>query len=166
MEFLGFLLVNTICTMLAAIIIYYFLKINFKVEGNLLILVLSFGLINGIGSSLWTNLFKLSHNLDVLKSVLLVIISILIIKFSLKTNWLKAILGFVVVVILGTGVVGNIFTSIILSSKTVDDALSDLPTYIQANLIVHAFTILFVVIVQIIKLLITNLNKSTSVSKN
>lgn len=165
MGFFGFLLVNTFCTMLTAIIIYYFLKINFKVEGNLLFLVLSFGLINGIVASLWTNLFELSHNLDALKSVLLLFISILAVKISLKINWLKAILGVVVVVILGTGV-GNVITIIILKNITFDYALSHLPTYIVANILVNVFTILFVAFIQIIKVLITNLSKGANEPKN
>jgi two-component system sensor histidine kinase AgrC len=164
MEFFGFLLVNTFFTLLTAIMIYYFLKINFKVKGNILFLVLSFGLINGIVASLWTNLFKLSHNLDTLKLVLLIVISILIIKFTLKVNWLKSILGFVVVT-LGVGL-GNAFVPSILNINA-EDALSNLSIYIVGNIIIYAIAILFVAIIQIIKLLIKKLSiKDISESKN
>lgn len=150
LKFFGYLICNTFFIMLTAIMIYYFLKINFKLEkrkNSLLVLVLGFGLVNGIVASLWTNLFEIPSNLLPVKQLLLLIISVIIIKFSLKVNWLKAILAFVVPV-LSTGV-GSALVSPILHI-TEEQALSSLSTYIVANILIYVITIIVMVIIQII----------------
>ncbi len=150
LKFLGYLVCNTFCTMLSATMIYYFLKINFKLENkknSLVFLVLSFGLLNGVVVSIWTNLFEISSALQPIKQILLLVISVIIIRFSLKVNWLKAVLAFVVqIVSLG---VGNALVFPILHI-TQEKTLSSLPTYIFVNIFIYAITLIVMVIVQIL----------------
>ena len=150
LKFFGYLVCNTICTMLSATMIYYFLKINFKLEdkkNSLLFLVLSFGLINGVVASLWTNLFEISSALQPIKQILLLVLSVIIIKFSLKVNWLKAILAFVVQM-LSLGV-GNALVSPVLHIPQ-EKALSSLPTYILVNIFIYVITLIVMVMIQIL----------------
>jgi two-component system sensor histidine kinase AgrC len=161
MEFFGYLICNTFFAMLSAVIIYYFLKINFKLENrknSLLFLVLSFGLVNGIVASLWTNLFEISKDLEPFKQISLLVISMVIIKFLLRVNWLKAVLGFAVIM-LGTGV-GNLIVFATMDI-TIEDALSSLSTYLVANIVVHVTAIIVIVIfVILIKLTIRVIGKN------
>lgn len=150
LNFFGYLVCNTICTMLSATMIYYFLKINFKLENkknSLLFLVLSFGLVNGVVASLWTNLFEISSTLQPVKQILLLVISIIIIKFLLKVSWLKAVLAFVVQMLslgVGSALVSPVF------HITQEEALSSLSTYILVNIFIYVITLILMVMVQIL----------------
>ncbi len=150
LKFWEYLVCNIFFVMLSAIMIYYFLKFNFKLEkrkNSLLFLVLSFGLVNGIVASLWTNLFEISTVLLPVKQVLLLVISVIIIRISLRVNCLKAALGFVVF-LLSTGV-GSALVSPILNI-TEEEALSNLSTYIIANIIIYVVAIVLMVILQLV----------------
>ncbi len=160
MQFFGYLIINTLFTVITAIMIYYFLKINFKLEvkrNSIILFVLSFGFVNGIVASLWTNLFKLSNDMLIFKQILLLVLSVLIIKFSLRVNWIKAPLAFVVLA-LSTGVGSALIPTIF--HITLEEALSNLSTYLIVNIVIYVITILVLVIVQLlIKLVLIVIKK-------
>lgn len=150
MSFVGYLAVNTFSTMFTAVLIYFFLKLNFmpaSKKNDLLLLVLSFGLINGIVASLWTNLFDIPASLNTFKQILLTVLSVVIIKFVVRVNWLKSILAFFVVM-LGLGL-GSACVPVILK-LTPEEALLNVVEYIKANIVICIIALLFAVIVHVL----------------
>lgn len=143
--FVEIMLINVLFAAVGAWMIYYFFNINFKLKVSnkrLCSFLVCFGLLNGLVSSLWSELLNIPSSLQFIKSILVFSFSIIIIKFILKVDWAKSILSFCIVTIglaLGNNLIPVIFRI------TVTDAISSPGMYILVNISINivAFILVF-----------------------
>ncbi len=111
-----YLAINTLFSFLSALLIYLFLKFNFGIARPKVRIVLFlgvFGSLNGIVSTLWTQIAKDNNEFQLIKPVLIIILSIQAIKVMLKIDWGKTVLSFFVITI-AIGI-GNFLIPLIFS---------------------------------------------------
>lgn len=149
--FIGYLIIDTCFAMVTALLVVYFLKFNLSVQVrniNLLIFTLSFGSINGIISTIWNEL-NISNELQFIKSILLLILSIFIIKLMLKASWSKSIISFCLVMI--AVALGNFLAPIILKVN-VQDAFSSAKMYLIVNALIYVIALIFVCLTNFVRI--------------
>ncbi|PYG88695.1 two-component system sensor histidine kinase AgrC [Ruminiclostridium sufflavum DSM 19573] len=109
------LLINTVFAIITTYLTCEFLKVNFNVtiKRNIIIIFsISVGVLNGLISTLWMSVLNIPLSLQFMKSIILTIINIVIIKFFFKIEWIKSILAFCIIIIfmgIGNATVAPIF---------------------------------------------------------
>ncbi len=156
--FIGFMIVNTIFAMVTALLVYFFLKTSFSVNAiglRLTAFILSFGILNGLISTIWTEKLNVPNNLQFLKSILLLIICVLSIRFILKVDILRSILSFFIVILcvgLGNAAVPLLF---ILLKIDMSPALAseDIFLFFIINVMIYAVALVLIVLMSFFKFL-------------
>lgn len=151
---IGYLLINGVFSMISGLLMYMFLKFNFKYscsKKRLSVFLITFGIVNGIVSTLWMKYINLPEDLQLFKSIIMLILSAYTINIILKTNWTRTIVSFFIVLV-GIGI-GNYLTPFICYyifslDITVKTVTSNVLIYFLVNIIIHiiATAITFVVI--------------------
>ncbi|WP_024831581.1 sensor histidine kinase [Ruminiclostridium josui] len=149
--FVGVLLVNTFFAMVTAWLIFYFIKSTFVInitQSKLICFIFSFGILNGSVSSLWTKYINFSQSIQLIKPILLLVLSVVLIKFLLKAEWLQVILSFCFIsLIMG---ISNFLVPTIIK-VTVEDTQTDFKTFLLVNILINLLTTLIVVFTPYIK---------------
>ncbi|EMS71530.1 GHKL domain-containing protein [Ruminiclostridium cellobioparum] len=143
----GLLVVNTIFVLVTAYMIYFFVKKNYNIvisiKQKVLFFVL-FGLLNSIISSFIMS--SLPEYIQFIRPIILSFLSIAVIRYILKVNWLKSLISFCVIM-LGTSV-GIFFIPIIFNLVYNVDPPSSLTQntflYFLNNIIIYVIAFLFV----------------------
>ncbi|EPR12346.1 sensor histidine kinase [Ruminiclostridium papyrosolvens] len=158
-------LINTLFPALTAVLVYMFLKLNFRYKRSntkITLFIFVFGVVNGIISTLWMELIDMTSILQMLKPVTILIISIIMIKVILKVKWVQAISSFLLIFV-AFGI-GNIVAAILLNlfgmnitTKTVSENST---LYLISN--ISAFVIALIMVFTLSKILkfrkVQNLN--------
>lgn len=128
---IGQLFINTFFAMITAYLTYIFVKDNFDTQLQVKIFVafiLCDGILNGAVSTIWMSVLHVPSNLQFIKSIVLTVINILLVKYLLRIEWAKAVLSFCII-ILFVGV-GNFTVPLIFYSVGVNAT----PNIINNNL--------------------------------
>jgi two-component system sensor histidine kinase AgrC len=153
MMLIEYLAINTLFAMLSAVLIYIFLKLNFidfKCSWqNLYMFLGSFGLFNGIVSTLWAQLIKVPNQFQLLKPVVILIVSVQVIRIVLKISWRETVTSFFIIM-LAMGI-GNFSTTIVFSLcfniiATGDTTSRDPILYFYANISIFIIGLIVVVL--------------------
>ncbi len=160
---LNYILMNTLFALLTAVILLVLLKVVFshKVSNQQTIIFLSlFSGCNGIITAIWMLLFGTSSMVQIIKPILIFIISIALIKYVLKVTWPKTIVSFLSIMV-STGL-GNLATPIILNlfgltvtTKTIGENTT---LYFYANITTYVVSMLIVCIIPALFRELKNLN--------
>lgn len=105
---IGYLIINGVFSMLSGLLMYFLLYKIFSFrcsKKQMIIFLISFGTVNGIASTIWTNYIDFPSEFQLLKPVIALILSIYTIKFIFKTSWVKTIVSFFAIM-MGMGI-GN-----------------------------------------------------------
>ncbi len=143
----GLLVVNTIFVLVTAYMIYLFVKkyYNPLISARQKVLFfVCFGLLNSLVSSLI--MYLVPAEMQFLRTLITTIISIAVIKITLKITLLKSIISFSVIM-LGTGI-GSFFIPLIfdlvLKINPNDSFTENIPLYLLINITIYTITFLFV----------------------
>ena len=156
--FICFMVVNTIFAMVTALLVYFFLKTSFSVSAiglRLTAFILSFGILNGLISTIWMEKLNVPRNLQFMKSILLLVICVLCIRIILKANILKSVLSFLIVIIcvgFGNAIVPLFFLLLNINIST-ELASNDIFLFIIVNIMIYAVAALLIYLVSLFKLL-------------
>ena len=160
---LEYILMNTLFSLLTAVLLLAFLKVVFRHSVSILQIVIflfSFGLGNGIITAIWMILFGTSSMVQIIKPILIFVISITLIKYVLKVSWPKTIVSFLSIMV-STGL-GNLATPIILNlfgltvtTKTIGESTT---LYFYANITTYVVSMLIVCIIPALFRELKNLN--------
>ncbi|WP_313562956.1 GHKL domain-containing protein [Ruminiclostridium cellobioparum] len=143
----GLLVVNTIFVLVTAYMIYFFVKKNNNIvisarQKKLFFVI--FGLLNGIISSLI--MYLMPANLQLIRTLITTIISIVVIRKTLKVGWLKSITSFLIIM-LGT-IVGNfvvpIIANLVLKINSLETLTENIFLYFLANILIYLIAFLFI----------------------
>ena len=143
----GLTVVNTIFVFVTAYMIYLFVKKNYNpvisARQKKLFFVI-FGLLNGIISSLI--MYLMPANLQLIRTLITTIISIVVIRKTLKVGWLKSITSFLIIM-LGT-IVGNfvvpIIANLVLKINSLETLTENIFLYFLANILIYLIAFLFI----------------------
>lgn len=143
----GLTVVNTIFVFVTAYMIYLFVKKNYNpvitARQKKLFFVI-FGLLNGIISSLI--MYLMPTEMQFLRTLITTIISIVVIRKTLKVGWLKSITSFLIIM-LGT-IVGNfvvpIIANLVLKINSLETLTENIFLYFLANILIYLIAFLFI----------------------
>ncbi len=158
MFIIGQLSINTVFAMITAYITYLFLKENFNIELQLNYLVAFTacnGVLNGVVSTLWMSVLPIPDNLQFLKSILLTILNIILIKYLLRVEWLKAVLSFCLIILfvgVGNFTVPLIFYSVGINA-TPETINNNLFLFFIMNLIIYCLALVLIKLIPYAKLI-------------
>lgn len=143
----GLTVVNTIFVFVTAYMIYLFVKKNYNpvISGRQKkLFFVIFGLLNGIISSLI--MYLMPANLQLIRTLITTIISIVVIRKTLKVGWLKSITSFLIIM-LGT-IVGNfvvpIIANLVLKINSLETLTENIFLYFLANILIYLIAFLFI----------------------
>lgn len=140
--------INTLSAVIGALLIIFFLKalMDLKIEKkNIFIFVLTFSLLNGYISSL---LFRFAP-----KPLVLMIVSVIIIKYLLNTSFLHSFVSFAAYTIsmaIGNAVI-PVFARLVGSDLTVETLASDYMALLLANIFVNLLAFLIILMIKPLK---------------
>lgn len=142
----GLTVVNTIFVLVTAYMIYLFVKKNYNpvipVKQKKLFFI-CFGLLNGIISSLI--MYLLPANLQLIRTLITTITSIIVIRNFLKIGWLKSITAFLIIM-LGV-IVGNfvipIIANLVFKINSLETLTENIFLYFFANILIYLIAFLF-----------------------
>ncbi len=160
---LEYILMNTLFSLLTAVLLLAFLKVVFRHRVSklqIVIFLLSFGLGNGVITAIWMILFGTSSMVQIIKPILIFILSIALIKYLLKVTWPKTVASFLSIMV-ATGL-GNLATPIILNlfgltvtTKTIGESIT---LYFFANITTYIISMLIICIIPALFRELKNLN--------
>lgn len=148
--FIQWMVVNTLVTMLTGYLVHYFLKTNFSIESaktRLIVFIICFGVSNGLISTLCME--YLPSNLQFIKSLFILLFSIILIKFFLNTGIGKAVLSFCAIM-LAVGI-GNFLAPLIFVifsdiNVTPDVIAGNTYLFIAMNIVIYLITTILVIL--------------------
>ncbi|AEY66697.1 GHKL domain-containing protein [Clostridium sp. BNL1100] len=158
MFIIGQLLINTLFAMITAYITYLFLKENFdiKIQLNFLVAFIACnGVLNGFVSTLWMSVLPVPGNLQFLKSIILTILNIILIKYLLRVEWLKSVLSFCLIILfvgVGNFTVPLIFYSVGINA-TPETINNNLFLFFIMNLIIYCLALILIKFIPYAKLI-------------
>ncbi len=160
---LEYILMNTLFSLLTAVLLLVFLKVVFRHRVSKLqiaIFLFSFGIGNGVITAIWMMLFGTSSMVQIIKPILIFILSIALIKYMLKVTWPKTVTSFLSIMV-ATGL-GNLATPIILNlfgltvtTKTIGESIT---LYFFANITTYFISMLIISIIPALFRELKNLN--------
>ena len=160
---LEYILMNTLFSLLTAVLLLAFLKVVFRHSVSILQIVIflfSFGLGNGIITAIWMILFGTSSMVQIIKPILIFVISITLIKYVLKVSWPKTVTSFLSIMV-STGL-GNLATPVILNmfgltvtTKSIGESIT---LYFFANITTYIISMLIICIIPALFRELKNLN--------
>ncbi|ACL76469.1 sensor histidine kinase [Ruminiclostridium cellulolyticum] len=156
MFIIGQLLINTVFAMITAYLIYIFLKNNFdiKIQLNFLVaFIVCNGFLNGVLSTMWMSVLPIPGNLQFLKTIILTILNIILIKYLLRVEWLKAVLSFCLIILfvgVGNFTVPLIFYSVGINA-TPEIINNDLVLFFIMNLIIYCIALVLIKLTPYVK---------------
>lgn len=143
----GLLVVNTIFVLVTAYMIYLFVKkyYNPLISARQKVLFfVCFGLLNSLVSSLI--MYLVPANLQLMRTLITTIVSIIVIRNILKIDLFKSIISFFIIMF-GTGL-GNflipIISNLVLKIDSLETLTENIFLYFLANIIIYLITFLFV----------------------
>lgn len=146
-----YLLVNTLFSTLSAILVYVFLKVNFVFKcskNRLLVFLALFGFINGAMSTAWTQFIEMPNELQFIKPIIMMLLSIESIRFVLKVDWSKTVLSLFIIMI-ATGV-GNFVAPVLFNSLglgiTTKSVSENVTLYFLVNIVIHTIAAIIIFI--------------------
>ncbi len=152
---INYLLTNTFFALVSAVLIYFFIKVNFDFHCSVaraVVFVATFGFINGVMSTAWTQLIKMPDEFQLIKPIVIMLLSIESIRFVLKVDWGKTVLSLFIIMI-ATGV-GNFvapvlfnFLGLPISIKSVSE---NVLLYFLVNIVIHALAAIIIFIYPIL----------------
>lgn len=160
---LEYILMNTLFSLLTAVLLLVFLKVVFKHRVSkiqIIFFLLVFGIANGLVTATWMMLFGTSSMVQIIKPILIFIISIASIKYVLRVTWSKTVTSFLSIMV-ATGL-GNLATPIILNlfgltvtTKSIGDSIT---LYFFANITTYVVSMLIICIIPALFRELKNLN--------
>ena len=153
---LEYILMNTLFSLLTAVLLLIFLKFVFKHRVSklqIIIFLSSFGIANGVITAIWMMTFGTSSMFQIIKPLLIFILSIALIKYVLNVTWPKTVTSFLSIMV-ATGL-GNLATPVILNlfdltvtTKSIGESITlyffaNITTYIISTLIICIIPALF-----------------------
>ncbi len=146
---ISYLLINTFFALVSAVLIYFFIKVNFNFNSSvsrIIIFITAFGFINGVMSTVWTQLIVMPYELQFIKPVIIMLLSLESIRFVLKVDWGKTVLSLFIIMI-ATGV-GNFvapvlfnFLGFTITTKSVSQNVS---LYLLINIVIHVIAAIII----------------------
>lgn len=149
MFIIGQLLINTVFAMITAYLTYIFIKNNFNIQiqlNSLVAFVISNGMLSGIISTLWMSVLPIPGNLQFLKTIILIIINIIMVKYCLHIEWAKSVLAFCLMTLfIG---ISNFTVPLVFYicgiNATPDIINNNIPLFVLMNIIIYAVTLLLI----------------------
>ncbi len=148
---ISYLLTNTFFALVSAVLIYFFIKVNFNFNCSvtrIIIFISAFGFINGVMSTAWTQLIKMPAEFQLIKPIIIMLLSIESIRFVLKVDWGKTVLSLFIIMI-ATGV-GNFVAPVLFSSLglgiTTKSVSENVSLYFLVNIVIHAIAAIIIFI--------------------
>ncbi len=160
--FIQLMVVNTLFAMITAYLVHFFLKSNLNIvtKGTrLYVFITLFGVSNGLLSTLCMK--YLPGNLQFLRSFFILLISIIVIKYLLKTSIVKAVLSFCTIILSVS--IGNFIAPLIFALFS---SVNVTPDVISSNMVLFVIMNLLIYIIASIIVFLTPFAKKISQVKN
>ncbi len=163
----GQMFINTVGAMFTAYLTYIFLKDTFKIQiiqNHFILFTTLYGILNGVLSTLMASVLPIPTDLQFLRPLVLMSLSILIIRYLLRVEWIKSLLSFVIILIF-TGI-GSFTAPLVFYlfgiDAIMDVARNNLFLYLIANIIINSITFILVKVTPVAKM-VKNIKNLTPV---